>query len=219
MPQFTSQAQVAIYWTNTANTTATAIPNQWYDWTGVTSASTTTNYITVTNVQPQWYEWNDSGTASRKLYRQTYQSYPKPVDPYANETPEEKAVRLEKLELAREKSKRATRRRRIRGEIAIIRAERLLREVLSEEQEAEYDRSKSFTMRVRDPKRETFRSFRVSHGRSGNIAELNERGGVIRRACIHPYGVNEPAEDTMAAQKLMLETDLEQLERVANWSR
>lgn len=93
------------------------------------------------------------------------------------------------------------------------RAAALLAEHLSEEQAAEYAQHKYFTVISRDGQRR----YQIHHGRSGNVREVNGQGHRLRTFCIHP-GEAVPDEDTMLAQKLMLEADDPEFFRLANVS-
>ncbi len=88
------------------------------------------------------------------------------------------------------------------------RAEILLLENLSEKQREEYKRLKSFQVIVKD------KIYRIKRGRVGNI-ELIDDKGIAARYCVHP-SVACPDEDTMLAQKLMLENDEKELLKLAN---
>lgn len=104
---------------------------------------------------------------------------------------------------------------RARGErrkvLAHKRARRLLLNLLSDEQQHEYARSKCFTVIAKDG-----RVFRL---RKGKTAELLGGDGVpVAAYCIHlPYGYNH--EDTLVALLLSLQTDPAEFERVANITR
>ncbi len=87
-------------------------------------------------------------------------------------------------------------------------AEILLLENLNEEQRAEYKRLKYFRVIVGE------KIYRIKRGRVGNI-ELIDDAGIVARYCVHP-AVGCPDQDTMLAQKLMLENDEKELLRLAN---
>lgn len=204
---------MAITWTNWVSTNATtsgSTSNVWYYWTD-TTAATGTGGMTVQNTV--WASWQN-GTAATTVYPQRYIA----ADPYANETPEEKEVRLAAQAEREAKFRRTERRRRIRAEIAKLRAERLLHAVLTEEQSKAYEETRAFEVKVRDPRSRSFRSFRINHGSAGNVTELDENGRPTYKYCIHPREY-VPDEDTMLAQLMMLQNDIEQFERIANRSR
>lgn len=102
-------------------------------------------------------------------------------------------------------------------EIAEDKAEHLLMSVLTPEQRDEYHRLQSF--RVHTP---SGNIYRVKRGRMGNLKriELDSEGRekVVETLCVHPR-INVPNQDTMIAQKLMLETNEDELRALANISR
>lgn len=97
------------------------------------------------------------------------------------------------------------------------RAARLLREVLSPEQAEELTREGRFHLDVlsKDGSR---RRYRINRGRSRNVQQVEPGSGrVIKTLCAHPVAA-VPDEDTMLAQKLMLETAEDDFLRMANVS-
>lgn len=92
-------------------------------------------------------------------------------------------------------------------------AERLLLQHLTSEQRDEYTRLKRFTVIGSDG-----RLYRVNRGRTGNVELIeatNEGVFALERFCIHP-SERVPDEDTMLAQKLLIESDLAAFRRIAN---
>ena len=96
--------------------------------------------------------------------------------------------------------------------LAEKKAEILLRQLLTPEQQETLDQKKCFYLHSGGKK------YRIERGRTGNVKLVDERDQVLESYCIHPQ-VNCPDADTMLAQKLLIETDLEKFERVANVSR
>lgn len=96
--------------------------------------------------------------------------------------------------------------------LAEQKAEILLRQMLTPEQKESLEQKKCFFLHTPDGKK-----FRIDRGRTGNVKLVNARDEVIESYCIHPK-IACPDADTMLAQKLLIETDLEQFERVANIS-
>jgi hypothetical protein len=183
------------FWTTATNTnvlTATTSSATWTYWTTTTGTATSaaTSYQTASSV---WTGWNNVTTAAPTTVR---------VRRVAPQFTEEQ---LEAQRVANEAAAAASER-----------ADRLLQEILDDEQKAEWQRSRRFTVRVGDGKK-GFRTFRVSHGKVGNITEVNEHGRPLAKYCVHLYGP-EPPEDTLVAQKLLLETDIKEFERLANRS-
>lgn len=99
--------------------------------------------------------------------------------------------------------------RRNRQRTAGLRAKALLKAHLDDDQRATFRERQSFVVRAESGKR-----YEVGYGSVGNIHEIDEAGKRIHKYCIHPSGV--PTEDTMLAQKLLLETDEREFLRVAN---
>lgn len=90
------------------------------------------------------------------------------------------------------------------------RACRLLRERLTRDQRASFDRDKSFELVGRSGKKYRLRCRRV-----GNIEQLADDGKVAVVYCVHPADF-VPDEDTLLAQKLWLEAADEELLAKAN---
>lgn len=88
------------------------------------------------------------------------------------------------------------------------RAEELLLLMLTDEQKKQYREYGYFETVVDD------RRFRIEKGRAGNVYEL-ESGTKRRKYCCHPADYI-PDADTMLAQKLMIEHELDRFQRTAN---
>lgn len=188
-----TMAQNTLY-TMTNNAQADVI---WTHWTA-------TNNTTAAGTSTVWQTWqNTTATGSNVLIP----SFPR-VAPAAPPTPEQIAGQEARAARYARKARRDARRR----ELAEVRGQRLLHELLTDEQAAEYAERRSFHVRVRD------RTFRVNRGKAGNITEVDEAGQAIAKYCVHLYG-DEPTEDSMVAQLLMLQTDIEEFERRANITR
>lgn len=95
--------------------------------------------------------------------------------------------------------------------LAQKRALRLLRSTLTAEQQRQLDDHQAFEVLTANG---TAR-YLVARGRSGNVYKLDAKGQPIKRFCVHP-GVWCPDEDTMLSQKLLLETNPLEFERMAN---
>ena len=96
-------------------------------------------------------------------------------------------------------------------EAARKRAAELLLAHLDKDQQESLKRERKFIVHSRDRQR----VYVVHHGRAGNVQLLNKAGVPIAKYCIHPV-MECPDEDTMLAQKLMIETDEESFLRIAN---
>ncbi len=119
-------------------------------------------------------------------------------------------------EREREREERAAKERE-RREAAEQRAEELLLANLTPEQVDEYKRLKRFSVHLPNGK-----IYRIRKGFAGNV-ELVKPGddGTIKRLenfCIHP-AERIPDQDTMLAQKLLLEADEPEFRRIANITR
>lgn len=186
----------------------------WGTWVQGTTSSTSTNGV--------WSVWVDQGTTSayQNNVWQAWQNSTAVTVVYNNvpqpppETEEQRTARLAREAEWRRQSEEAAQLRQVAEE----RARQLLLEVLDDEQAAELAKDNRFHVKVRDPRDRRFRTFRIGcHGTAGNITELDEHGKGRYKYCIHLTGW-EPREDSWVAQKLMLETDLEAFERIANRS-
>ena len=82
------------------------------------------------------------------------------------------------------------------------RAKLLLVANLKEDQRRDLDTKRHFIVHSKSGERR----YRIRQGRTGNVDLLNAAGAVVAKFCIHP-AVLCPDEDTMLAQKLMIETD------------
>jgi hypothetical protein len=121
------------------------------------------------------------------------------------ETPEECAARAAREQAARE-------RWRAERQEAQRRAAILLREHLTHEQIEELMQERHF--RVQAPSGIVYR---IDVGYARNVRRLDETGRPIETYCIHPAdALGIPEEDSMLAQKLMLETSEADFLRIAN---
>ena len=82
------------------------------------------------------------------------------------------------------------------------RSRRLLRDWLSVEQRAQYDKHRYFEV----VGSHSGRRYRIQHGTASNITELDENGRPILGWCFVPRD-NLASGDVMLAQKIALETD------------
>lgn len=128
-------------------------------------------------------------------------------------TPEERARQAEEAARRSEEARKAEEKRRKEAEKAAKRAEKLLREVLSPEQRAEFDKDKSFHVIGADGER-----YRVRHGWSGHVDRIAKDGQAEERFCIHPDRMVPNADNQLIA-KLMLETDPARFRKIANVTR
>lgn len=176
----------------TSAVTTNGEPSTWDYWCSASTASTSNTV---------WVQWN-VGQATRSSTVRWVQ----PRELTAKEVAERaEANRLRQEEWARQEAEREAQRK-----AAALVAEKLLLENLSQEQRQEYAHEKRFHVISQSGKR-----FQVKLGRAGNVMELNESGKGVNRFCIHPTEA-VPDQDTMLAQKLLLETDEEKFRKIAN---
>ncbi len=216
-----------ISWTSAAATTCrTTVTWQVWNvsyttndpWSGwCTNAAATTGSVTA----------NGSWAAWQRHYVRQPQPYvaPRELTPAERDAERVAAAAREQGRRAREDGLRAARLEAER------KAEALLLRHLSPEQREEYQRTKSFTVKL-----PSGALYRINKGRAGNVelmaAELPtivgaspnvevvaNQGFIAReRLCIHP-DLLVPDCDNMLAQKLMLETDEQNFRRIANITR
>jgi len=97
-----------------------------------------------------------------------------------------------------------------------LRANELLMAALDKQQREDFMHRGAFRLDVlsRDG---TKRRYEIVRGRTGNVYQLDKAGNRIFNFCAHPQ-IACPNEDTMLAQKLMLEADEEEFLALANRS-
>lgn len=198
---YVSTSDVWTIWTSsTSATTANITFDVWDQWHNGTA---TVTYTTTDNV---WNQWNDHFTADivirngchrKAMTREERDAYDKKVV--------QDQARYEKERIEREKRNAEEKIRRIAAE---AKAKDLLMNYLSVEQREEYERHQRFHVITKAGK-----LYRINKGSHGNI-KLIEEGAAVESLCVQPRGV--PDFDSMLAQKLWLETDEEQIRKVAN---
>ncbi len=194
----------AIGWGTTTSTTSTA--SVWYNTATMTTSGT---QITAT-----WESWNTSGTGEWYVARRPQAiryEYPRPefeeFTTHAERLAE--ALRLEELTAEAERLAKAREERQEADKKAV----ELLEAHLTDEQKASYRKERYFEV----ISKESRRRYRIYHGRSQNIVQVDENGRKIKRLCAHPV-MAVPDADTVLAQKLMLEHAEDQFLRIANVS-
>lgn len=164
--------------------------------TWMTWASTDTN--SSTTIDNTWVLWVDAGGTANAAPR-VYTAPPRTAEQIAAD--EEHAATA-----AQEVQERAAAQL-----MAGKRAQRLLAECLTAKQRHDLKRDDAFCVQIGE------RCYRINRGYSGNV-ELIEGDCVRARYCIHPRE-DVPNEDTMLAQKLLLEANEDEFLRVANATR
>jgi hypothetical protein len=164
----------------------------WTNWITVTNSSTTADQV--------WGQWNYQGTGSSAGYGNiTYQ----PPPPRSAEQIEADRQRAAADKKRWEESQRKQRE-------ALERAETLLREHLTTEQEEALDRNGKF--RVRGSKGGVFDICR------GNVIEYDPASDRRKASvCIHARS-HVPEPDNMLAKKFLLEADEDEFRRIGNFS-
>lgn len=194
---------------NQQQVTTGAIWSTWVE-TSFTTNTTAINIVTIGN-QQVWSTWNTATLSGSSL---TYQHI------YANWVAQQAMVQETREQAAARESR--TRWNwfwqelvnvfhRAVADQAKVKAKKLLIEHLSASQQKEYEKLGFFKVEVEGV------LYQIMQGRSGNVRELDKAGKPIFSYCIHPRE-NVPDEDTMLAQKLLLETDLPTFKRIANRS-
>lgn len=192
-PSVTTWVTWNIDWSD--GTTSVSSNEMWYGW----NAHWTTGTYVICGEDDVWRHWNTGTAASATIA----------IYPDRELTPEEAAAAAERdARLHAE----AQERMRVLAE-AKARAQALLEEGLDEDQRAELQRERHFTVESRTSKRRY--RIKVGSGRHGNIEEVDEQGTPVRRLCCAPVG-NIPEPDAILGQKLFLEHDEEAFRRSAN---
>ncbi len=193
---------------------------------GALSSSTTDTYITLYGASGStirivgervWFEWNRPLTATTnhptiitntEVWEHWIRADQILVPPRVSE--EERARREAEQRRWREQEEQARREQAEANE----RAELLLRQHLTPQQNDDLQRKGCFFLYVGDKK------YRVRRGQSGNVELVDTKVETpdikgIHRYCIHP-GQRVPDADAMLAQKLLLEANESEFLRIAN---
>lgn len=189
-----STSDTWVVWVGSASATTTT-DCTWRVWTGGTGSS-----ITSSTTEPiTWVRWNQAaGPANIPRGNQAAAYVPARVSKEERERRAAEEARWKKIA----EEERAARL------VAEEKAERLLQSLLTPEQRETLENKKCFYLHSAGKK------YRIDRGSHGNVKLVDERDEVIESYCIQPVGV--PVGDSMAAQKLLLETDPESFRRIAN---
>lgn len=182
--------------TSAASTTTAGTGIIWGQWTQSAYAVTTTATTTSsTTLDCYWVQWvGDATYAGGQI---------------ARESEEQKAQRIQREAETKQRQLEEQQKR----EAAKKRAEELLVASLDSDQQKEYQKERSFTVLSKDGQRK----YRIQTGRSRNVQLLDASGRVVKHYCAHPAEL-VPDQDTMLAQKLMLEHAEDQFLKIANVS-
>lgn len=202
----TTGSQIWTLWSNSYGTTsATANQIIWTAWTGGTTTSAAN--ITAANStgsinSSTWGSWNVQYGNQQQVRVATAEEQARMV---ADRQRANDAYHARQMALQAETS------------AAQARALRLLRENLDAKQKADLDANGYFELETISKGGER-RKYRIHRKWSGNIQQVDGNGNRIKTLCIHPRE-HTPVEDSMLAQKLMLEGGAEEdLLRIANHS-
>lgn len=192
--------------TSTTNTTTSiTADNLWRGWNQGTATTFTTNIWT------NWTTNNVQVIAGNNLHGVVWgQWLYQPVQPLVHQpqTPEQIRQAEAQARAQRLTWERAEKKRKREEAAAQKKAEKLLLEHLTPEQADEYRRLKLFHVIAADGK-----LYRIKRGWSHNL-ELIEEGQAVKSLCVHP-NQRVPEEDNLLAQKLWLESDPAELNRIA----
>lgn len=192
-------------------------------WKGTTTTAGTNNNVSLGN--GAWRSWNSTTTTTVSInLDNVWQKWNQDVfydaQAFVQKIAQPSAAELERRRVEAERRRVSIAREQVRRDraraVAQRRAERLLRSNLSKEQREEYDRLKRFHVVGADG-----RLYRVHRQWSHNLEVVEETPDgryITEQLCVHPRE-SVPTEDSMLAQKLMLETDPANLRRIANISR
>lgn len=214
----TTDGRVWTIWnTNTSATTAST--DVWSSWNQTANITVTSNTASTNNVWALWTNGTGSATSNVTITTDTrvWQAWQKPSPEVMRRMPQRDRQYYERLERERDEYRRRAEEAEKARKLAEEKAERLLLSVLSPEQRDEYIKHGRFHVRTAGG-----RLYRINKGRHGNM-ELLERDSdgeliIAENLCVH-VRPNCPNQDNMVAQKLMIESGMEEeLRRVANIS-
>jgi len=188
---------------------------EWYAWSNnaMTSNASWASWIVTSNALRDdtsgstWTTWiHNDAPEGQNLLQVLRQEAPH----WSNrEELDRMAARVAEFEAERE-------RERAEWTARQLRANELLMAVLDESQREDLAHRGAFQLKVLSRDGST-RRYEISRGRTGNVYQLDEAGNRIFKFCAHPK-VACPNEDTMLAQKLMLEANEEGFLGIANRS-
>lgn len=174
----------------------------YYDgYTYVTAGTLAESTITTT-----WTYWTANNTTTGTAWNQ-WSDRERYIEP-PKLTPEQQRQFIEQAQREEVERKHREENKRIAEERAL----QLLLDNLDENQKVVYGKTKAIPIKTKSG-----RLYRINHGRSGNVEQVDEKGIRLKKLCFHP-AESVPDFDTMLAQKLMLECCEEEVLRIANFS-
>jgi hypothetical protein len=165
----------------------------WSGWTSTTSTCATSS---------TWDNWNSPTASAYSSGTWIYWTALTPTTSCTSTTYSTSNVWVSWVDIRAEKEKAKEEK-----------ARQLLKEVLTEDQDAQLTKDGYFELTsIKSGKR-----YRIKKGFSMNVEELDKDGKRLRSMCFHP-NVHVHHYDNMAIQKLMLENDEEEARKVANFN-
>ncbi len=229
MPTATARTHYPSNSTGTVTGSATQIWTMWNSsHTGGTTVISPSVTVTATGNQIIWNAWTSgsittSGSGQTGTQIITSGSNTTTWGVW-NDTYEVKLATVEEQQRLTAERQRANAEHQARQQVlqaetaaAQTRALRLLRENLDEKQKADLSANGFFELETFSKNGER-RKYRIHRKWSANIQQVDDSGKRLKTLCIHPRD-HTPIEDSMLAQKLMLEGGAEEdLLRIANHS-
>ena len=179
------------YWASETTTATTASDSVWGYWVDQGTASSTT---------ATWTQWTSNTASGSYVVRATDAWQPVPLT----------AEQLAALEVKRLEQQKLEAERQAKIQAAKQKAEALLLEHLTDEQERAWREERAIFVTSQSGKR-----FKIKDGRAHNIFELGPDNVPIREYCVHVQP-DIPNADNVLAQKLALEHNEDALLRLAN---
>jgi hypothetical protein len=188
--------------------TNTSADIQWKEWNIRSGMATSDTIVT-------WTSWISSSENhfddSMVRLRGEVIHQPWPLTSVVPTPEEAEQIARRQAELAAEQERKLAERAR-----CSLRANELLMLALDESQRRDLRERGAFQLEVLSRDGST-RRYEIWRGRTGNVYQLDEAGRRIFKFCAHPQ-IACPEQDTMLAQKLMLEADEEGFLALANRS-
>lgn len=188
----------------------------WKIWAGGTSSVSTSFSSSADSAWTGWVNLTSSDTIDTDA---TWATWVGEVSFKAMSSPAREVISPEKVALSVAESEQRMVIRQVEADRALMerqiadaKAKELLIQFLTPEQTAMLETMKAIAVQS-----VTGKQYRIRKGWAGNIDELNERGEVVARLCVHP-NINIPEYDNMLGQMLALQTDEAGLLRIANRS-
>lgn len=188
-------------WITGSSTTSTGFIDPWPIWNQTPS-------VTSITIDP-WITWNDSITITGT--NRFTQAIRQGVERVRALNPELEAAHRRQREADQRVYETRMRQKQAERKAADERAEKLLMSILSSAQRAQYQAERRFTVHLPNG-----HHYMIRRGRHGNIERIDERGNRLENLCVHVAPHEIPDCDNMAAQKLMIECNEDELRKIAN---